>query len=48
MTAKIDGIEFLKQKEIKESANVEYPINGLADQCESEITWIKLHRMFDK
>ena len=48
MAAKIEGIETLKQKEIKEPTNVEYSLNGLADQRESEITWIKLHQMFDK
>ena len=48
MAAKIEGIEILKQKEIQQQMNVEYPINGLVDQSESEITWIKLHQMFDK
>ena len=48
MAAKIQGIEILKQKEIKEPTNVEYSLNGLGDQNESEITWIKLHQMFDK
>lgn len=46
MAAKIEGIEILEQKEIQEPASVDYPLNGLADQ--SEITWIKLHQMFDK
>ena len=48
MAAKIDGIEILKQKEIEEQVNVEYSLNGLIDHSESEITWIKLHRMFDR
>ena len=48
MAAKIEGIEFLKEKEIQESSNVEYSLNGLLDQSESEIKWIKLHQMFDK
>ena len=48
MAAKIEGIEILKQKEIKEPTNVEYSLDGLLDQSESEITWIKLHQMFDK
>ena len=48
MAAEIEGIEILKQKEILEPTNVEYSLNGLVDQCESEITWIKLHQMFDK
>ncbi len=48
MAAKIEGIEILKQKEIQEQENVEYSLNGFLDQSESEITWIKLHQMFDK
>ena len=48
MSAKIEGIETLKQKKSQEPTNVDYPLNGLVDQCESEITWIKLHQMFDK
>ena len=48
MAAKIEGIEILKQIEIQEPTNVEYSLNGLVDQSESEITWIKLHQMFDK
>ena len=48
MAAKIEGIEILKQKEIQEPENVAYSLNGLVDQSESEITWIKLHQMFDK
>jgi len=48
MAAKIGGMEILNQKEIQEPANVEYSLNGLVDQSESEITWIKLHQMFDK
>ena len=48
MSAKIDGIEILKQTEIQEPNRVEYSLNGLIDQSESEITWIKLHQMFDK
>ena len=48
MAAKIEGIEILKQKEIQETTNAEYSLNGLVDQSESEITWIKLHQMFDK
>ena len=48
MAAKIEGIEIVKQVEIKEPANVEYSLNGIVDQTESEITWIKLHQMFDK
>ena len=48
MSVKTDGIENLKQKQIQESTNVEYSLNGLPDQNESEITWIKLHQMFDK
>ena len=48
MAAKIEGIEILKDKEIQEPSNVEYSLNGLVDQSESEINWIKLHQMFDK
>ena len=48
MAAKIQGFEILKQKEIQEPTKMEYFLNGLEDQSESEITWIKLHQMFDK
>ena len=48
MAAKIEVIEILKEKEIQEPSNVEYSMNGLLDQSESEIKWIKLHQMFDK
>ena len=48
MAVKIEGIEIFKQKEIQEPINVEYSLNGLLDQAESEISWIKLHQMFDK
>tara|TARA_B100000579_G_C22268293_1_gene592603 strand:- start:107 stop:253 length:147 start_codon:yes stop_codon:yes gene_type:complete len=48
MTAKIEGIENLKQEEIQYQSNVDYSLNGLVDPSESELTWIKLHQMFDK
>ena len=48
MPANIDSQEMLEQKEIQESKKVEYSLTGLSDQSESEITWIKLHQMFDK
>ena len=48
MAAKIEGIEILRQQQIQEPTNVEYSLNGLVEQSESEITWIKLHQMFDK
>ncbi len=48
MAAKIEGIKILKEKEIQEPTNIEYSLNGLADQREREIKWIKLHQMFDK
>ena len=48
MAAKIKGIEILNPNEIQTPRNVEYSLNGLADQSESEIRWIKLHQMFDK
>ena len=48
MPANINNREMFEQKEIKESENVEYSLVSLVDQCESEITWIKLHQMFDR
>ena len=48
MAAKIESIEILKPEKIRETTNIEYPLNGVVDQSESEITWIKLHQMFDK
>ena len=48
MAVKIEGIRILKEEEIQELRNVEYSLNGLVDQNESEIKWIKLHQMFDK
>ena len=48
MAVKIEGIRILKEEEIQEPSNVEYSLNGFVDQSESEIKWIKLHRMFDK
>tara|TARA_Y100001968_G_scaffold57535_1_gene48691 strand:+ start:31 stop:177 length:147 start_codon:yes stop_codon:yes gene_type:complete len=48
MPANIDGLEMLKRKENQESTNVDYSLIGVGDQTESEITWIKLHQMFDK
>ncbi len=48
MAVNIDGVEILKQTGIEEPMNVESSLNGLGDQSESEIKWIKLHQMFDK
>ena len=48
MPANIDAVETLKQKEDQKTTNFEYSLIGLEDQSESEITWIKLHQMFDK
>ena len=48
MSARIEGREKLKQKEIRESTNIDFPFIGVEDQNESEIRWIKLHQMFDK
>jgi len=48
MAAKIDGIEILKPKKNQKQMNVEFSLNGLLEQSESEMTWIKLHQMFDK
>ena len=48
MSANIDSGEILEQQEIQEPKKLEYSLIGLADPSESEITWIKLHQMFDK
>ena len=48
MPANIESREILEKRRIKESKNVEYSLIGLSDLSESEITWIKLHQMFDK
>tara|TARA_Y100001968_G_C19038298_1_gene563192 strand:+ start:422 stop:568 length:147 start_codon:yes stop_codon:yes gene_type:complete len=48
MPANINNIEKFDQKKIQESRDVEYPLVELVDQCDSEITWIQLHQMFDK
>ena len=48
MPANIDSREILEQRKIKEPKNLEYPLIGLTDLSESEITWIKLHQMFDR
>ena len=48
MAAKIESVKVFKQKEIQEPTSVDYSLNVLVDQSESEITWIKLHQMFDK
>ncbi len=48
MPANIDGVEMLKLREKKESTNGEYSLIGAGEQSESELTWIKLHQMFDK
>ena len=48
MPANIDSREMFEQKAIQESRNVEYSLVELVDQNDSEITWIKLHQMFDK
>ncbi len=48
MPAKIKDVEFLKQKKFQESTDVDNSLLDYSDQNESEITWIKLHRMFDK
>ena len=44
----MEGLETLDQKEIQESKKGDYPFDGLADQSESEIKWVKLHQMFDR
>ena len=48
MPANLDSREILEQRKIQESKNVEYSLIGLSDLSESEITWIKLHQMFDR
>ena len=48
MPVNIDNREMFEKKEIQETKNNEYSLVGLADQSESEISWIKLHQMFDK
>ena len=48
MTVNIDCVEMLKRKEKQETTNGEYSLVGGGDQSESELTWIKLHQMFDK
>ena len=50
MPPKIESGEILEQKEIQESKSVEYSLIGLKDESESEseVSWIKLHQMFDK
>tara|TARA_Y100001968_G_scaffold84974_1_gene76102 strand:+ start:389 stop:535 length:147 start_codon:yes stop_codon:yes gene_type:complete len=48
MLAKIGAQEMLKQKGIRGSGSSDFSLNGLADQRESEIKWIKLHQMFDR
>ena len=48
MSANIEAREVLKKKEIEESKSGDYTFISLGDQSESEISWIKLHQMFDK
>ena len=48
MPANIDSRKILEERRIKESKNIEYSLIGLSDQSESEMTWIKLHQMFDR
>ena len=48
MPANIDSREILEQRKIKEPNNVEYSLIGMSELSESEITWIKLHQMFDR
>ena len=48
MPADIDGVDMLKLKETQESTNCEHSLVGGGDQSESELTWIRLHQMFDK
>ena len=48
MPVNIDSREILEQRKINESKNVEHSLVGLSGLSESEITWIKLHQMFDR
>ena len=48
MPANIDTQEILEQKKNQESNNVEYSRISHSGQSEREITWIKLHQMFDR
>tara|TARA_B100000214_G_C23603298_1_gene461712 strand:+ start:396 stop:542 length:147 start_codon:yes stop_codon:yes gene_type:complete len=48
MPANIDSREMLKQNKKQESTNVDYSLIGLQELSESEMTWIKLHQMYDK
>tara|TARA_Y100001968_G_C19071010_1_gene578392 strand:- start:104 stop:250 length:147 start_codon:yes stop_codon:yes gene_type:complete len=48
MPANIDSKDMFEQKEIQETKNMDYSLVTLAEQSESEITWIKLHQMFDR
>ena len=48
MPTKIDNREMLEQKKMQESNNEDNSLIDLSDQSDSEITWIKLHQMFDK
>ncbi len=48
MPANFDGVEMLERKENQESTNGEYSLIGGGEQSESELTWIKLHQMFDR
>ena len=44
----LEGREILKQKETDNSTNGDISFLGLADQNESEIKWVQLHKMFDR
>ena len=48
MPANTDSREILESRKIEETKNVEYSLVGLSDLSESEITWIKLHQLFDR
>ena len=48
MPVNIDSREILHQREIQKSKNFEYSLIDLVEQSDSEVTWIKLHQMFDK
>ena len=47
MSAKIEGIKMMRQKELKESSSDSF-YSELPEQTETEIKWVKLHQMFDR
>tara|TARA_Y100001968_G_C19324566_1_gene701010 strand:- start:111 stop:257 length:147 start_codon:yes stop_codon:yes gene_type:complete len=48
MPTNIDSKEMLGQKQIQEYKNVDYSLITQVEPPDSELSWIKLHQMFDK